>query len=207
MEFSGEEQIAAPRSRVWQALNDPAVLKAAIPGCEDLTKISDSELEATVKAAVGPVKARFKGKVTLSDLDPPNSYRLSGEGKGGAAGFAKGGAEVNLADAGENATVLRYTAHAQVGGKLASIGARLVDSAAKKLTGEFFANFRAQVEGAPTAPAAPPAPAAPEKAAPTAPAAPVAPAPAPPAARGLPPVAWGALVVLLIGLLLWWLLA
>lgn len=206
MEFHGEERIAAPRAQVWQALNDPDVLKAAIPGCEDLTKLSDTEMEATVKAAVGPVKARFKGHVTLSDIQAPQSYRLSGEGKGGAAGFAKGGAAVQLTETGPNETLLQYQATAQVGGKLASIGARLVDSAAKKLTAEFFANFRAQVEGAGVA-----AEEAPELAEipPGQEAAPPPPAPGTEAepARGLPPLVWGAGVVALVVVLLWWLLA
>lgn len=140
MDMSGEYKIAAPRERVWAALNDPEILKQAIPGCEELNKLSDTELEAAAKAKVGPVSARFKGKVTLSNLNPPESYTLSGEGSGGAAGFAKGEAQVNLVADGED-TILRYTVKASIGGKLAQIGQRLVDGAAKKMADEFFDKF------------------------------------------------------------------
>jgi carbon monoxide dehydrogenase subunit G len=140
MEMNGEYRIPAPQTTVWEGLNDPEVLKASIPGCETIEKVSDTELTATVAVKIGPVKIRFKGKVTLSELDPPNSYRISGEGQGGPAGFGKGGAEVTLSTE-DGVTVLRYTAKAQVGGKLAQIGARLIDGAAKKLANEFFSNF------------------------------------------------------------------
>lgn len=140
MELTGSANIAAPRKQVWAALNDPEILKAAIPGCESITQLSPTELEAEVTAKVGPVKAKFKGKVTLSELDPPNSYVISGEGTGGAAGFARGSARVSLEDDGEG-TLLRYSVEAQVGGKLAQIGSRLVDGAAKKLAREFFEAF------------------------------------------------------------------
>ena len=144
MDMTGEYRIPAPRDKVWAALNDPQMLKAALPGCESLEKVSDSEFAAVVVAKVGPVKAKFNGNVTLSDLKPPESYKIAGEGKGGAAGFAKGGAEVNLTeDAG--ATILRYTAKADVGGKLAQLGSRLIDGTAKKLADEFFDNFRKQL--------------------------------------------------------------
>lgn len=146
MEFSGEYRIPAARQKVWDALNDPAVLQQSIPGCESLEKVSDNELKATVRMKIGPVSARFAGKVTLSDIDPPNGYRISGEGQGGAAGFAKGGAVVKLADAGAE-TMLNYTADAQVGGKIAQIGARLIDGAAKKLADEFFGKFSEVVGG------------------------------------------------------------
>lgn len=141
MDMTGEYRIPAPRGRVWEALNDPGVLKAAIPGCETLEKISDEELQARVRAKVGPVNATFFGKVTLSELDPPASYRISGEGSGGVAGFAKGGAQVSLAEDGADATVLTYAAKADVGGKLAQIGSRLVQGTAKKMADEFFGNF------------------------------------------------------------------
>jgi hypothetical protein len=140
MDMTGEYRIPAPRQRVWEALNDPEVLKAAIPGCEELNKVSDNELEAKVRAKVGPVSATFTGKVTLNDLNPPTSYRIAGEGKGGAAGYAKGGAEVNLAEDGA-ATILRYSAKADVGGKLAQIGSRLIQGTAKKMADDFFGKF------------------------------------------------------------------
>lgn len=144
MEMTGEYRIPAPRKTVWAALNDPAVLQACIPGCESLERGAENEFKATVRAKVGPVSARFSGKVTLSDFDPPKSYRISGEGQGGAAGFAKGGAVVKLEEDGAG-TILRYTADAQVGGKLAQIGSRLIDGTAKKLADEFFEAFAAKV--------------------------------------------------------------
>jgi hypothetical protein len=140
MDMTGEYKIAAPRERVWEALNDANVLRQAIPGCEELNKLSDTELEASAKAKIGPVSARFKGKVTLSDLNPPESYTLTGEGSGGAAGFAKGHASVVLTPDGET-TILRYTVKAMIGGKLAQLGQRLVDGAAKKMADEFFDKF------------------------------------------------------------------
>ncbi|MBL6600670.1 MAG: carbon monoxide dehydrogenase subunit G [Alphaproteobacteria bacterium] len=146
MDMTGDYLIKASRQAVWDALNDPDVLKQCIPGCEELEKTSDSGFTAKVAAKVGPVKARFTGAVTLSDLDPPNGYKISGEGKGGAAGFAKGGAEVKLSDAEDGATTLSYVVDAQVGGKLAQIGSRLIDSTAKKMAGEFFQTFGALVE-------------------------------------------------------------
>ncbi len=144
MEMTGSYRIAAPRETVWQALNDAETLKACIPGCQTLEKTSDTSFEAKVKAKVGPVSATFTGAVTLSELNPPESYTISGEGKGGVAGFAKGGAKVHLADEGAE-TVLNYDVKAQVGGKLAQIGARLIDGTAKKLADEFFSNFSAYV--------------------------------------------------------------
>jgi carbon monoxide dehydrogenase subunit G len=161
MDMTGEYRIPAPRQRVWEALNDPAILKAAIPGCEELNKVSDNELEARVKAKVGPVSATFTGKVTLNDLNPPASYRIAGEGKGGAAGYAKGGAEVNLAEDGSD-TILRYAAKADVGGKLAQIGSRLIQGTAKKMADDFFGKFstivadRYTAEAPTLAPATPP---------------------------------------------------
>ena len=140
MEMNGEYRIEASREKVWSALNDTEILKQSIPGCEEINRLSETEMTATVVAKVGPVKAKFTGEVTLSDLNPPNSYRISGEGKGGAAGFAKGGANVSLQSDG-NSTILIYSVDATVGGKLAQLGARLIDGTAKKLAGEFFTNF------------------------------------------------------------------
>lgn len=157
MEIKGEYRIAAPREKVFAALNDPAVLQACIPGCESLEKTSDTEMKAKVRMRIGPVSASFSGKVTLSDINPPNGYRISGEGQGGAAGFAKGGAVVTLReDAGE--TVLNYNVDAQVGGKIAQVGARLIDGTAKKLADEFFGKFATMVGGPPPAEAAAVAP-------------------------------------------------
>ena len=146
MDMSGDYVIAAPRQLVWDALNDSEVLKQCIPGCEEVDKTSETSFTAKVAAKVGPVKARFTGEVTLSELDPPNGYKISGEGKGGAAGFAKGGAEVKLTDAEGGGTTLSYVVDAQVGGKLAQIGSRLIDSTAKKMAGEFFKTFGEIVE-------------------------------------------------------------
>ena len=140
MDMSGEFRIPASREAVWKALNDPEILKQCIPGCEELTKNSDTEFVARVVARVGPVKAGFTGKVTLSDLDPPNGYKITGEGQGGAAGFAKGGAEVHLESDGSG-TLLKYTVNAAIGGKLAQIGARLIDGSARKMAEDFFAKF------------------------------------------------------------------
>ena len=151
MQMSGERRIPAPRETVWEALNDPEVLKQSIPGCQSLEKDGDDSFSAKVKAKVGPVSATFTGAVTLSDMNPPESYRLSGEGKGGAAGFAKGGAAVKLEQDGSD-TILKYDVDAKVGGKLAQIGSRLVDGTARKLAEEFFDNFSAIVAGASSAP-------------------------------------------------------
>ena len=140
MDMKGEVRIPATQERVWAALNDPETLRKAIPGCEELTKVSDTELQATARAKIGPVSARFKGRVTLSDLQPPSGYTLTGEGSGGAAGFAKGQAKVSLVRDG-GATVLHYTVRATVGGKLAQIGQRLIDGAAKKMADDFFEQF------------------------------------------------------------------
>lgn len=145
MDMTGEYRIPAPRQTVWEALNDPDILKASIPGCDELTKKSPTELEAKVTAKVGPVKAKFGGNVTLSDLNPPESYVISGQGSGGAAGFAKGGANVHLSEDGPGTTILRYEAKADVGGKLAQIGSRLIDGTAKKLADQFFTAFKKHV--------------------------------------------------------------
>jgi uncharacterized protein len=145
MEMTGEFRIPAPRERVWQALNDPEILKQAIPGCQTIEKVSDTEFVAKVVAKVGPVKATFGGKVNLTDLDPPNAYTISGEGTGGVAGFAKGSAKVHLDADGSEATVLHYEVQAHVGGKLAQIGSRLVDATSRKMADDFFAHFAAVV--------------------------------------------------------------
>ena len=140
MDMTGEFRLDAPPEVVWRALNDPEVLKQCISGCETLTKASDTEFVAEVRAKVGPVSARFTGKVSLTDLDPPNGYKISGEGQGGVAGFAKGGAEVKLLPDGAG-TLLSYSASGQVGGKLAQIGSRLIDATARKMADDFFARF------------------------------------------------------------------
>jgi len=144
MEMSGEYRIPADRETVWNALNDPDVLRACIPGCQELEQTSDTSFSATVKAKVGPVSATFKGEVQLEDINPPAGYRIQGEGKGGVAGFAKGGANVHLADEGAD-TVLTYDADAKIGGKLAQIGSRLVAGTARKLADQFFSNFAEHV--------------------------------------------------------------
>jgi carbon monoxide dehydrogenase subunit G len=201
--MTGERRIPAPRETVWQALNDPEVLKASIPGCESLEKLSDTDMKATATVRIGPISARFAGNVHLADIDPPHGYTISGEGQGGVAGFAKGGAKVHLADDGAG-TLLNYEVHAQVGGKIAQLGARLIDASAKQMADAFFDRFSAYV--------APPAAAtAPVAAAPTEPR---RPAPPPPSAIsalalvprepfGLPLVAWiGGVIYLFIVILI-----
>jgi carbon monoxide dehydrogenase subunit G len=140
MTMSGEYELAAPPQTVWEKLNDPAMLKACIPGCEQLDKTSDTEFQAVATVKIGPVKAKFKGKVTLSDLDPPNGYKISGQGDGGVAGFAKGGATLKLTPK-NGGTLLSYNVDAQIGGKLAQLGQRLINGAAKKVAGDFFESF------------------------------------------------------------------
>ena len=140
MEMNDEIRIPAPRDVVYQALNDPEILKECIPGCEDIAKHSDTELEAKVKIKLGPVKASFKGNITLDPSNAPERFSLVGEGSGGIAGFAKGGADVSLDEDGDE-TIMRYTAKADIGGKLAQLGSRLIDSTSKKLAAEFFKNF------------------------------------------------------------------
>ena len=147
MEMKGEYRIPAEKTLVWAALNDPEVLKECIPGCESLEKTSEYSMAATVRAKVGPVSAKFNGEVHLEDLDPPNSYTIRGEGKGGAAGFARGEARVSLAEDGAE-TVLSYVVDAKVGGKLAQIGSRLIDATAKKMADDFFGRFRDKVHEA-----------------------------------------------------------
>jgi carbon monoxide dehydrogenase subunit G len=150
MELKGEYRIPAPREQVWEMLNDPAVLKDCIPGCESLDGSAAEGFSARVTTKVGPVKATFNGQVTLSNVNPPESYTISGEGKGGVAGFAKGGADVHLSPDGAG-TLLSYTVNAQVGGKLAQIGSRLIDSTAKKLADQFFACFADKAGATPAA--------------------------------------------------------
>ena len=197
MEMTGEFRIPAPRQRVWEGLNDPEVLKQCIPGCQALEKVSDTEFNGRVIASVGPVRATFGGKVTLSDLNPPQSYTISGEGSGGVAGFAKGGAKVNLAEDGA-ATVLTCAVQAQVGGKLAQVGSRLIDGVARKMANDFFGHFAAVM--APEQPA--PAAAAAEPEAVEVEPSPSAPPPQPVSAR-LPPAVWVTGLAVIIILLLY----
>lgn len=145
MTMAGEQLLDASRDVVWAKLNDPEVLKLCIPGCEVLDLVGENEFQVVATNKVGPVKARFKGKVRLTDLDPPNGYKISGEGDGGIAGFAKGGASVGLTDS-EGGTLLSYNVEAQIGGKLAQLGQRLINGTAKKLADDFFARFAAAVK-------------------------------------------------------------
>ena len=147
MEMSGEQLVPAPQKVVWDALNDPQMLKQSVPGCESIERIGDNEYQVLMVARVGPVSAKFKGKLALSDVKPPESYSISFEGQGGPAGFAKGGAQVRLSPEGEK-TKLNYDVKASVGGKLAQIGSRLVDAAAKKVADDFFRNFNQKVGAA-----------------------------------------------------------
>jgi uncharacterized protein len=146
MDITGQYRIAAPREIVWAALNDPDVLRRSIPGCTELDRKSDTEFTAKVTLKIGPMNTKFTGAVTLQDLNPPESYTIAGQGQGGAAGFAKGSAAVKLTQDGDR-TVLDYTAKADVGGKLASLGSRLIQATSKKLADEFFSKFAAEVGG------------------------------------------------------------
>ena len=152
MQMNDSQSIPASKQKVWDALNNPAILKQCIPGCQSLEMSASNEMTAMVVIKVGPVKATFGGKVTLSDLDPPSGYRISGEGNGGIAGFAKGSAAVRLSEAGPDTTILSYQVDAQIGGKLAQLGGRLIDSTAKKLAGQFFSSFGELVVAQPTEP-------------------------------------------------------
>jgi carbon monoxide dehydrogenase subunit G len=148
MEMSGEQHIPLPQQRVWEALNDPEILKACIPGCESIDRVSENEYKVAMTAAIGPVKAKFSGKLLLADMNPPNSYSLAFEGSGGAAGFGKGSAQVSLAPE-SGGTLLTYKATASVGGKLAQIGSRLIDGVAKKMSDDFFIRFNKTVAPVP----------------------------------------------------------
>lgn len=205
MELKGEVRIEAPRDRVWTALTDPEVLARSIDGVERLEAAGDNRFEGSLKAKVGPVRATFSGTVELSNIDPPNGYTLSGEGSGGVAGFAKGSADVALEDTGDGATLLRYVARSQVGGKLAQLGSRLIEGAAKGYAEGFFKNFKAIVEApAAAAPAAPGAGAEPE----AAPAAEDVEATLATEERtgGIPPLVWAGVLAIVILLLVAWLL-
>ena len=212
MEMTGEFRIPAPRQRVWEGLNDPEILKSSIPGCQTIEKVSDTEFTAKVLAQVGPVKANFAGKVTLSDLDPPQSYTIAGEGSGGVAGFAKGSAKVNLEEDGV-ATLLHYAVQAHVGGKLAQIGSRLIDSVARRMAENFFTRFVAAVapEAAATATAAAEIKAVPSGPVAAEPSAPVASVEAQPNGAApmekkdvrLPPVLWVTGLAAIVGALLY----
>lgn len=187
MQMTGEYRIPAPRQAVWDALNDPEVLKQCIPGCEEMNKTDEGGFEAKITAKVGPVRAKFGGKVELSDIDPPNGYTISGQGSGGAAGFAKGGAKVSLADDGAD-TILTYTVDASVGGKLAQIGSRLIDATAKKMADDFFSKLVEIVGGQEAAAEAP---------------TPTEPAPTEKPAAGVPAYVWvGGIIAAVILLLL-----
>ena len=160
MQLSNQQTLPVNQQQAWEALNDIALLQASIPGCESITPTGDNRYELALTASVGPVKARFKGKLELSDLQPPTSYTMQFEGQGGAAGHGKGSAQVRLEPTGPRETVLHYSATASVGGKLAQIGSRLVDMTAQKMANDFFANFNAKLSerygAAPPAAAAPP---------------------------------------------------
>lgn len=204
MKLSGQNHINAPPQEVWRALNDPEVLKKAIPGCETLEKVSDTQFKATVVTKIGPVQAKFNGEVELTDLDPPNGYTISGKGSGGVAGNARGGAKVKLEPEGTG-TKLSYDVDAQVTGKLAQLGSRLIDSTAKMLAGQFFNKF-GEIVGKPEEA---PAPAAPVAAAMETPAArgPAANASLPAAGsaqRGIPAWFWAVLISLFIVLAAWY---
>ena len=145
MEMTGEQHVPVSQEKTWQALNDLDVLKACIPGCETIVASGENEYDVVLTAKVGPVSAKFKGKLKLSDMNPPSSYNLAFEGQGGVAGFARGSAQVNLTPEGGEATLLGYAVKANVGGKLAQIGSRLIDGAARKLAEQFFSAFNKHV--------------------------------------------------------------
>ncbi len=195
MKLSGEHHIPASRQTVWEALNDAEMLQACLPGCEELEKVSDTEMTAKITIKIGPVKATFNGAVTLSDLDPPNGYTLKGEGQGGAAGFASGSARVVLSEQ-DGGTLLQYDVEAKVGGKLAQIGSRLIDSVTKKLAGQFFGTLVEKLSPPDAADAVPEsAEAAPESAAPS---------PAAAAKRGIPTPAWVVGIIGVVAVLILW---
>lgn len=197
MELRGETRIAAPRTDVWAALNDPAVLARCIDGVERLERESDTRFAGTLSAAVGPVKAKFSGTVELQELDPPNRYVLVGEGKGGVAGFVKGRAEVVLTESSDGGTILSYVAQSQVGGKLAQLGTRLIEGTAKGYAERFFERLKAEVETPMPAPAAAAPAASPDESAPRDSEAELGSAPG-----GLPPAIWLTVLVVLVVLVL-----
>ncbi|HEY1259865.1 MAG TPA: carbon monoxide dehydrogenase subunit G [Stellaceae bacterium] len=201
MEMTGEFHIPASRERVWEALNDPEILKQCIPGCETIEKVSPTEFTAKVVAKVGPVRASFGGKVNLSDLDPPKGYTISGEGSGGVAGFAKGSAKVDLDEEGAHTTLLKYAVQAHVGGKLAQIGSRLIDATSRKMAADFFERFAGAVAPAPAAEPAPQAAPTPAEPAPE----PAEPSPeaAKPKDLRLPPVLWVTGLAAIVGAMLY----
>lgn len=205
MDMTGERRIAAPRQTVWDALNDTETLKASIPGCESLEKTGDNQMKATAAIKLGPISARFNGAVTLSDIDAPNSYTITGEGQGGVAGFAKGGAKVFLTDD-AGATLLKYEVNAQVGGKLAQLGARLIDATAKQMAEQFFTKFSDEVQKrVPTGPAPVATPIAEVKPPPVAPPSAISPfALIPREPFGLPVMGWIG-IALFAGMLVLWL--
>jgi hypothetical protein len=204
MDMTGEVRLPAPRETVWRALNDPEILKQSIPGCDEIQKLSDTEMTARVSARVGPVSAKFSGKVLLSNLDPPNGYTISGEGQGGVAGFAKGGAQVSLKDDDGGGTMLSYKVQAQVGGKLAQIGSRLIDATARKMADEFFTRFVAAVSAGASAPAEAAPGAAPEPPPTiTTPVALRADRPPPTGGTRVPPFVWAAILTGLVAVLLY----
>lgn len=155
MKMAGEQHIAAPRQRVWEALNDPEILRQSIPGCQSLDKEADDRLAAVAEVKIGPIGARFKGNVTLSDLDAPNGYTITGQGNGGIAGSAKGSAKVRLSDAAGGGTTVSYDVDAEVGGRMAQLGGPIIDATAKQMAGKFFAKFGEVVSGQAAAVAAP----------------------------------------------------
>jgi uncharacterized protein len=191
MYLTGEYRLPLPRAAVWDGLNDPEVLKRCIPGCEELVKNGDTEFAAKVALKIGPMSAKFSGKVTLSDIDPPKGYKIAGEGQGGVAGFGKGSAVVTLDEDGPDATILRYTADSQVGGKMAQLGSRLIDATARKLADDFFGKFAAAMGER----AGPQAPSAAEAA---------SPAPAPDASsQGLSPKIWIPALIAAVAAVVW----
>ncbi|PLK27492.1 CoxG family protein [Novosphingobium sp. TH158] len=194
MQMTGEQRIAAPRQRVWEALNDPAVLSQCIPGCQSLEKQADDRFAAVAEVKIGPIGARFKGNVQLSDIDAPNGYTISGSGNGGVAGNARGGAKVRLSDDGAGGTIVAYTVEAEVGGRMAQLGGPIIDATARNLAGKFFTRFGEVVIG--TAASAPAA-GAPTQAATSAPAPSLPRAPAGVGGTGL----WGWVAALLAAIL------
>jgi carbon monoxide dehydrogenase subunit G len=199
MNLSGEYKLPLPRQAVWEGLNDPEVLKRCIPGCDELIKSSDTEMSAKVALKIGPMSAKFSGKVTLSDVDPPKGYKIAGEGQGGVAGFGKGSAVVSLEEDGPGGTILRYTADSQVGGKIAQLGSRLIDATAKKLADEFFGKFAAAMAERAGPQAA--TPGSGDAAVQTNAPAPVAAAPA--ASGGLSPMVWIPALVAVLAAVYW----